>query len=50
MPAKVGIQIRSAFEIRLRRMTDQGKSLGVQEKGYSTLDLKSTPIAKPGPA
>ena len=49
MPAKAGIQVRSAFEIRLQRMTDQGKSLSVQEKSYSALDLESTPIAKPKP-
>jgi NitT/TauT family transport system permease protein len=49
MPAKAGIQVRSAFEIRLQRMTDQGKSLSVQEKSYSALDLESTPIAKPRP-
>lgn len=30
-------------------MTDQEKTLGVQEESYPALDLKSTPIAKPGP-
>lgn len=30
-------------------MTEEGKTLGVQEKGYAARDLESTPIAKPRP-
>ena len=30
-------------------MTDQGKTLGVQDKSYSARDLESAPIAKPRP-
>ena len=30
-------------------MTEQGKTLSVQDKSYSARDLESTPIAKPRP-